>query len=94
MSDEAQQAATPVDTNHPLLARGVSLHREGRLDEAAKVYLAILSEAPKDFDATHLLGVVALQQGRFEVAQRLIKAALNANPQWETWAPATCATGS
>jgi protein O-GlcNAc transferase len=81
MSDEAQQAATPVDATHPLLARGVSLHREGRLDEAAKVYLKILSEAPKDFDATHLLGVVALQQGRFDVAQRLIKAALAANPQ-------------
>src|SRR5882672_4964832 len=63
------------------MARGVSLHREGRLDEAAKVYLEILSEAPKDFDATHLLGVVALQQGRFDTAQRLIKVALEANPQ-------------
>jgi protein O-GlcNAc transferase len=80
MSDEAQHSATPVDATHPLLARGVSLHREGRLDEAANVYLEILSEAPKDFDATHLLGVVALQQGRFDVAQRLIKAALAANP--------------
>jgi predicted O-linked N-acetylglucosamine transferase (SPINDLY family) len=81
MSDEPQNSATPVDAEHPLMARGVSLHREGRLDEAANLYLEVLSEAPKHFDATHLLGVIALQQGRFDVAQRLIKAALDANPQ-------------
>jgi protein O-GlcNAc transferase len=81
MSDEPQHSTTPVDANHPRLARGVSLHKDGRLDEAAQVYLEILSEAPRDFDATHLLGVIALQQGRFDTAQRLIKAALDANPQ-------------
>jgi predicted O-linked N-acetylglucosamine transferase (SPINDLY family) len=58
----------------------VALHKDGRLDEAAKVYLAILSELPQDFDATHLLGVVALQQGRFGAAQHLIHAALAENP--------------
>jgi protein O-GlcNAc transferase len=68
------------DQSHPLMPRAVALHRDGNLDEAAKLYREILSELPQDFDATHLLGVVALQQGQFDVAQRLIHAALCINP--------------
>jgi protein O-GlcNAc transferase len=68
------------ETSHPLLPRAVAFHRDGNLDGAAKLYREILSESPRDFDATHLLGVVALQQGQFEVAQRLIHAALGINP--------------
>jgi predicted O-linked N-acetylglucosamine transferase (SPINDLY family) len=56
------------------------LHTSGRLDEAAKLYTEILSQLPRDFDATHLLGVVALQQGRYDTAQRLINAAVAINP--------------
>src|ERR1700687_4631160 len=80
MSDEPQQSTVPVDPSHPLLPQAVAFHRDGRLDEAANVYREILSELPQDFDATHLLGVVALQQGRLDAAQRLINAALAANP--------------
>lgn len=80
MSDEPQQSTTPVELGHALLAQGVAFHRDGRLDEAAKVYQEILKGLPHDFDATHLLGVIALQQGRFEAAQQLIHAALTANP--------------
>jgi predicted O-linked N-acetylglucosamine transferase (SPINDLY family) len=80
MGDQPPGAATAADSGHPALARAVALHRDGRLDEAAEVYRVILSELPRDFDATHLLGVVALQQGRFAAAQELIKAALGVNP--------------
>jgi protein O-GlcNAc transferase len=81
LSNEPQHPPPPVHANDPLLENGISLHREGSLDEAAKIYLEILAKSPRDFDATHLLGVIALQQGRFDSAQRLIKAALDANPQ-------------
>lgn len=80
MSDEPQHSTTPVVSGHPLLAQGVTHHKEGRLDEAAAIYQEVLSDLPRDFDATHLLGVVALQQGRFEAAQRLINTALSINP--------------
>ena len=79
VSDESRRSAGP-DPSHPLLARAVALHRDGKLDQAAKLYREIVSELPQDFDATHLLGVVALQQGQFDVAQRLIHAALGINP--------------
>jgi len=63
-----------------LMADGVDLHGRGRLDEAASIYRQILAKNPQDFDATQLLGVVALQQGQHEVAQRLIGAAIAISP--------------
>jgi len=65
---------------HPLLANAVALHQAGHTAEASKIYEQIIAQAPRQFDATHLLGVIALQDGRFEQAQRLITAALKINP--------------
>jgi protein O-GlcNAc transferase len=80
MSDRPQHESTLVGAVHPLLPQAVALHHSGRLDEAANIYTQILSQSPQDFDATHLLGVVALQQGRFDDAKRLINAAVAVNP--------------
>ena len=63
-----------------LLPQAVALHQAGRLSEAAKLYEQILAQVPRQFDATHLLGVLALQEGRFEQARHLIAAALAINP--------------
>jgi protein O-GlcNAc transferase len=65
---------------HPLLPQAVSLHQGGRLAEAAKLYEQIRMQMPRHFDATHLLGVIALQEGRFADAQQLIGSALKINP--------------
>lgn len=76
--------STPLDLQRSavrtLMADGVDLHEHGRLDEAASIYRQILAKNPQDFDATQLLGVVALQQGQYEVAQRLIGAAIAISP--------------
>ena len=60
---------------HPLLPEAAGLHQAGHLAEAAVRYERIIAEIPGHFDATHLLGVIALQEGRFEHAEELIKAA-------------------
>ena len=80
MSDEPQPTDTSINASHPMLAQAVAFHKDGSLDEAANLYREILSERPRDFDAKHLLGVVALQQGRFDIAQRLIDSALSIDP--------------
>lgn len=59
-----------------LLANGTALHRAGRLDEAARLYEAVLKARPRDADALHLLGVVAYQRGDFGTAIERIKKAL------------------
>jgi predicted O-linked N-acetylglucosamine transferase (SPINDLY family) len=66
---------------HPLLPEAAALHQAGHLAEAAARYERIVAEIPGHFDATHLLGVIALQEGRFEQAEKLIKAALTVNPR-------------
>ena len=80
MNDELAQASVRNDDILPMIAAAVELHQAGKLDDAAQVYREVLARAPHDFDANHLLGVIALQQGRFSVAQRLINAALILRP--------------
>jgi protein O-GlcNAc transferase len=80
MSRGPPQRPTQRSAGHPLLANAVALHQAGRTAEAAKIYEQIITQVPRQFDATHLLGVIALQAGRLEEAQRLITSALEINP--------------
>lgn len=66
---------------HPLFEKAVGLHRAGCTAEATDIYQEIVSQVPNHFDATHLLGVIALQEGRLEQAQELISSALRINPK-------------
>jgi protein O-GlcNAc transferase len=59
----------------------VALHQAGRMAEAGDIYKKIIAQDPNHFDATHLLGVIALQEGRLGQAQTLIGAALRINPR-------------
>jgi len=70
-----------TSTGLPSLSEAVALHQEGRLEEATGIYERIVAGHPHHFDATHLLGVVALQQENFERAQDLIEKALRINPR-------------
>jgi protein O-GlcNAc transferase len=65
---------------HPLMEQAVRLHQAGHNAEAAEIYKKLIAQVPNHFDATHLLGVIALQEGRLEEAQSLISAALRINP--------------
>ena len=46
-----------------LLQLAVGLHQSGRLSEASKAYLSVLSKDPKNADALNLLGMIADAQG-------------------------------
>jgi protein O-GlcNAc transferase len=72
---------TPASKVNPLLEQAVALHQAGRFAEAAEIYEKIIAQTPNHFDATHLLGVIALQEGRLAQAQSLITAALQINPK-------------
>src|SRR5580700_5744947 len=74
----------PAKMRRPQTARSIqealALHRQGRLEEAGKIYDAVLAADPHDFDALHLGGVLRHQQGRSVEALRLVAAALKAQP--------------
>jgi len=63
----------------PEFLHGLALHQQGKLDDAERIYQAILRQHPSHFDALHLLGVIALQSGRIEQAVQLIGKAIELN---------------
>ena len=67
------------------LHQGVAAHKEGKLQEAERLYRAILSSQPNHPDANHNLGVLAVSVNRVEAAFPLFKAALASNPKMEQY---------
>lgn len=64
-----------------LLQRAIAQHRAGRLPEAALAYAQARRAAPRNFDACHLGGLVALQQGRNADACELLAKARQLDPR-------------
>jgi tetratricopeptide (TPR) repeat protein len=56
-------------------------HEAGHLPEAESLYKQILEADPNQPDAIHMLGVLAFQTGRADVALRLIQRALSVAPE-------------
>jgi tetratricopeptide (TPR) repeat protein len=63
-------------TRDDLFQQALSLHERGDIQAALQAYEAILSANPADFDALHLLGVIAVQAGRPQVGVELISRAI------------------
>jgi predicted TPR repeat methyltransferase len=58
------------------LQQAVELHQQGRLEPAQALYRQVLELNPRQFDALHLLGVIARQQGDTAAAISLISQAI------------------
>jgi protein O-GlcNAc transferase len=56
-------------------------HRAGRLQQAEGIYREVLAQQPDNSDALHMLGMLAAQVGRADVAIELIGRAIVINPQ-------------
>jgi predicted O-linked N-acetylglucosamine transferase (SPINDLY family) len=64
-----------------LLQEAVAHHRAGRLEQAEALYRRVRTSAPRNFDALHLSGVIALQQGRSADAADFLARALKLSPK-------------
>ena len=65
------------------LEQGVAAHREGKLQEAERLYRAILQSQPAHPDANHNLGLLAASVNKTDAALPLFKTALESNPKIE-----------
>ena len=65
------------------LRQGVAAHRGGKLQEAERLYRAILQSQPLHPEANHNLGVLAVSVNKADMALPLFKTALDANPKIE-----------
>ena len=65
------------------LQQGVAAHNNGELQDAERLYRAVLQSQPLHPDANHNLGVLAVSVNKADVALPLFKIALEANPKIE-----------
>ena len=66
---------------HQLYQSALDLHRNGQIGEAEAQYRQLLKAEPRHADALHLLGVLAHQAGRGDLAVDLIRQAIAVAPQ-------------
>ena len=65
------------------LQQGIAAHKEGKIEEAERLYKAILQAQPTHSDANHNLGVIAVSVNKAGLALPLFKTAVEANPKIE-----------
>ena len=65
------------------LLQGVAAHKEGKLQEAERLYRAIMQSQPLHPDANHNLGILAVSMDKADEALPLFKNAIEANPKIE-----------
>ena len=65
------------------LQAALARHHAGQFAEAEQIYRQILEVAPNHADARHLLGLIAHQTGRSELAVECIRQAIALNPNCE-----------
>ena len=70
-------------TIYQALQKSVVAHKEGKLQDAERLYREILKSQPNHPDANHNLGVLAVAVGKPAEAVPLFKLALGANPTVE-----------
>ena len=67
-------------TIEQVLQQGVAAHKEGKLEDAERLYNAMLQSQPAHPDANHNLGVLTVGVGNVKEALPFFKIALDANP--------------
>ena len=65
------------------LQHGVAAHKADKLEEAERLYRAILQSQPLHPDANHNLGVIAVSVNKIGLALPLFKTALETNRKVE-----------
>ena len=65
------------------LQHGLAAHKQGKLQDAERLYQAILQSQPTHADANHNLGLIAVSLNKVALALPLFKTALEAFPEIE-----------
>ncbi len=78
--EEMSGASASHDGPEALLRRAMQRHEAGALDEADRLYRAVLEAAPGQPDALRFLGFLQQERGQFAEARQLLCAAVEARP--------------
>ena len=69
-----------MPSHDEMIQQALSLHRGGRLDEAAAIYRQSQSTTPNHGDALQLLGAIAHKHGAHDQAIELLRRSLVVQP--------------
>ena len=69
-------------TSQQAISLAVQHHTAGALEKAETIYQRVLQDEPDHPVALHLLGMIAHQVGKNELATQLISKALSSNPNY------------
>ena len=64
-----------------LFQHGLTLQQQGKPIEAKEIYETVLKRNPTHFDALHLLGIIELNDGKYQIAANLIARAIDIFPR-------------
>ncbi len=83
-ADAAFEASFAMSPDRKLLAQAAKLHKEGRLEEAEKLYRQVLKNNPDNVDAMRMLAMVAATLKHYDDAERLLRRAVAIAPDFLT----------
>ena len=63
-----------------LFQQGLAFQQQGKPKEAKEIYEAVLRRNPAHFDAHHLLGIIELNEGKYQLAADSIRRAIDIYP--------------
>jgi len=81
-ADEAFEKAFALNPERAKLALAAEQHKEGRLEDAERIYREVIRENPNNVDAMRLLGRVAISANRLADAERLFRQAVALAPDF------------
>jgi tetratricopeptide (TPR) repeat protein len=81
-ADEAFEKSFALNPERKKLAHAAEHHREGRLEEAERLYREVLRDNPQHVDAMRMLGRIALAAKRNVDAERLFRRAIDRAPDF------------
>jgi tetratricopeptide (TPR) repeat protein len=67
----------------PEMRQALELQRDGQIVEAAEIYRRVLAANPANYDATHMLGLLAWEIGDYHEAVSLVRRAIELRPEFE-----------
>ncbi len=81
-ADAAYEKSFGLSPERRLMALAVEHQKEGRLEEAERIYRRALRENPRNVDALRLLALIAFQAGRPDDAEVLLQKTLEIAPDF------------
>ncbi len=81
-ADAAFEASFALNPERHKVALAAEHHREGRLEEAERLYREVIRDNPENIDAMRMLGRVAVSAGRQVDAERLFRRVVTLAPDF------------